>query len=109
MLTWHKKNSKGMGYWFRGYTEHILLGTKGNVRAFKNLSPNIYESNRGQHSQKPDYFRQLISEAVKSSFPEPKKLELFARSREGFFPDIEYEGWDVFGNEVNNSIVLPHV
>src|SRR5438552_3273556 len=37
MLTWHKTNSKGMGYWFRGYTEHILVGIKGNVKAFKSL------------------------------------------------------------------------
>lgn len=38
------------------------------------------------------------------SFEKPKKLELFARSRAGFFPDYEYEGWDVYGNQVNNSI-----
>lgn len=107
MITWHKTNSKGMGYWFRGYTEHILLGVKGSPKAFKSLSKNIYDSKVGKHSQKPHYFRQLISDSVKKSFNEPKKLELFARSREGFFPDYEYEGWDVFGNQVNNSIQIP--
>jgi N6-adenosine-specific RNA methylase IME4 len=104
MITWHKTNSKGMGYWFRGFTEHLLLGVKGNVRAFKCLHPNIYESKFGKHSQKPQHFRDLISKAITASFSEPKKLELFARSREGFFPDYEYEGWDVYGNQVNGSI-----
>lgn len=110
--------SLGMGYWFRGQCEHILLGTKGNVKAFRQQKANFYESEYfeldecyqskcGKHSQKPHYFRELISDAVKVSFPEPKKLELFARSREGLFPDYEYEGWDVYGNQVNNSILLP--
>ena len=105
-ITWHKTNSKGMGYWFRGFTEHILFGVRGNVKAFRSLEKNIYESKFGKHSQKPQYFREMISRVVKNSFAEPKKLELFARSREGFFPDYEYEGWDVFGNQVNNSIEL---
>lgn len=106
MLTW-KKRHLGMGYWFRGSCEHLLLGVKGDVKCFKMQKENFHESKVGKHSQKPHYFRELISEAVKQSFTEPKKLELYARSREGFFPDYEYEGWDVYGNEVNNSIELP--
>ena len=109
MLTWHKKNSKGMGYWFRGYTEHLILGVKGNVKAFKSLKKNIYESNTHKHSAKPGYFRELYAEASSISFDEPKKLELFARTREGMFGNYEYEGWDVFGNEVENSICLPNM
>lgn len=104
MLTW-KKNT-GTGYWFIGRTEHILLGVKGNVPAFRSGLLGFHECKSGAHSAKPHYFRELISTAVKTSFEEPKKLELFARSREGFFPDYEYEGWDVYGNEVNNSIKL---
>jgi N6-adenosine-specific RNA methylase IME4 len=117
MLTWRKIMSLGMGYWFRGQCEHLLLGVKGNVKAFRQQKANFYESEYfeldecyqskcGKHSQKPQHFRDLISTAVKVSFTEPKKLELFARSREGMFSDYEYEGWDVFGNEVNNSISL---
>lgn len=34
-------------------------------------------------------------------------IELFARSRKGMFSNYEYEGWDVWGNEVENSIELP--
>ena len=119
MLTWRKVMSMGMGYWFRGQCEHLIVGTKGNVKAFRQQVANYYQSEyeltdeqciqgkAGAHSQKPGYFRDLISAAVKVSFLKPKKLELFARSRAGLFPDIEYEGWDVYGNQVNNSIELP--
>jgi N6-adenosine-specific RNA methylase IME4 len=110
--------SLGMGYWFRGQTEHLIVAVKGNVKAFRQQKCNFYESEVfeldecyqskcGKHSQKPSYFRDLISTAVKVSFADPQKLELFARSREGLFPDIEYEGWSVYGNQVNNSIELP--
>lgn len=105
MLTW-KKNT-GTGYWFRGTTEHILFGVRGNVKAFRSGKENFYGCKSGKHSQKPHHFRELINQTVLTSFPKPKKLELFARSRDGFFPDYEYEGWDVYGNEVNNSITLP--
>jgi N6-adenosine-specific RNA methylase IME4 len=117
MITWRKIMSLGMGYWFRGQCEHLILGVRGNVKAFRQQKANFYESEvfevdecyqskAGRHSQKPGLFRDLISKAVAVSFPEPKKLELFARTREGMFGDYEYEGWDVYGNEVNNSISL---
>lgn len=41
MITWHKERCKGMGYWFRGHTEHILVGVKGKVKAFRSLEHNI--------------------------------------------------------------------
>lgn len=104
MLTWKKTSCSG--YWFMGITEHILFGIRGNVPAFRSGLLNFHECKSGQHSQKPHYFRELISKAVSNSFTEPKKLELFARSRDNLFPDYEYEGWDVYGNQVNNSIVL---
>lgn len=119
MLTWRKIMSQGLGYWFRGQCEHLLVGTKGSPKAFRQQVCNYYESTYdllndhvhqqkvGKHSQKPQYFRDLISKAVQVSFDNPKKLELFARSREGMFSDYEYEGWDVYGNQVNNSIELP--
>lgn len=119
MLTWRKIMSQGLGYWFRGQCEHLLVAKKGSPKAFRQQVCNYYQSEYdlindhvhqqkvGSHSQKPHYFRELISKAVSVSFENPKKLELFARSRDGFFPDYEYEGWDVYGNEVNNSIQLP--
>ena len=111
--------SQGLGYWFRGQCEHLLVSVKGHPKAFRQQVCNYYESEYdlmdgeqvyqhrvGKHSQKPAYFRDLINKSVAVSFEHPEKLEMFARSRAGFFPDHEYEGWDVWGKEVNNSIEI---
>lgn len=103
MLTWIKE--KGSGYWFKGITEHIIFGVKGDIKAFRSNIPNVYKSKNSKHSRKPHYFRQLIKRVTKG-MENPTYLELFARSREGFFPDEEYKNWDVWGNEVSNSINL---
>ena len=46
-----------------------------------------------KHSKKPEFFQDLIEQVS-----EAPRLEMFARR--------EREGWDVFGNEVNNSVDL---
>lgn len=97
-FTWVKKNKVsdtpfvGMGFYTRGNALE---------RVNKDVEQVIF-SERGKHSQKPDEVRKRI----KRLFGDVPSLELFARSRAGFFPDYEYEGWDVYGNEVNNSIVI---
>lgn len=117
MITWRKIMSLGMGFWFRGQCEHLVMGIKGKVKAFRQQNANFYESEEfevdechqqkvGKHSQKPSYFRDLISKAVAVSFETPEKLELFARTREGMFGDHEYDGWDVYGYQVTNSITF---
>lgn len=88
MLTWRKIMSLGMGFWFRGQTEHLLLGIKGKVKAFRIQKPNFIQCKVGKHSQKPKEFRDLI-ETIELS----PRIELFARQ--------ETPGWDVWGNEVN--------
>lgn len=119
MCTWRKIMSQGLGFWFRGQCEHLLVATKGSPKAFRQQTANYYESEWdiipgdqvfqhrvGRHSQKPSHFRELISKAVQVSFDQPKKLELFARTREGMFGDHEYEDWSVFGNQCTNSITI---
>lgn len=106
MLTWRKVLSMGMGYWFRGQCEHVIVGVRGKVKPFRLQKSNFYQCRVGKHSQKPSYFRELISKAVANSFENPNKLELFARKRAGLFPMDEYKGWDVYGNEVDNSITV---
>jgi len=92
-LTWHKENCKGPGYWFRGHTEHLLLGVKGKVAAFHSLEHNIKKIPVGKHSEKPDYYRKLIE----SISPNSTRIELFARAKHG-------NGWDVWGNEAEGSV-----
>jgi len=109
-FTWIKKNKSndklfvGMGYYTRANAEIVLLFTKGSP--LKRLSRNVEQvliSKRGSHSKKPIEIRERIVRL----FGDLPRVELFARDGGGFFSNREFEGWDVFGNEVRNSIVLP--
>jgi N6-adenosine-specific RNA methylase IME4 len=93
----------GLGHYTRANAEIVLLFTKG--KPLKRQSKKIGQvviTRVGAHSQKPAEVRERIVRL----FGDLPRLELFARSRKGFFPDHEYEGWDVFGKEVNGSINL---
>jgi N6-adenosine-specific RNA methylase IME4 len=107
MITWEKTGILGMGFWLRVQTEHLLIGVKGDVKPFAHQQPNIYRYKICKHSAKPHFFRELVMKLAAKSFDECTRLELFARSRAGMFSDYEYEGWSVWGNQVNNSIQLP--
>jgi N6-adenosine-specific RNA methylase IME4 len=87
MLTWHKLGAPGMGFYFRGDTEHVLFGVRGSCP----IDPAVRVSNhfaapRTGHSAKPDRFYEIVERVS----PEPR-LEMFARRRR--------VGWDVWGNE----------
>jgi len=79
----------GMGYWFRGQHELLLVGVKGK------FSPpgqtlrvsSVIRERRTNHSKKPDMIRDLISKW----YPDVLKLELFARATA--------PGWDAWGDE----------
>ena len=93
MITWRKILSHGAGYWFSGQTEHLLLGIKGQVKAFHSPDPNFYQSSilHTMHSQKPQKFRSMIERATKT-IPNCQRIELFARHK--------IHGWDAWGNQL---------
>jgi len=94
-LVWDKEII-GLGYWFRGQHELLLVGTKGDIsspRPDQRIS-SVYKEKRTEHSKKPDKIRGLI----KLWYPKEYKIELFARQKT--------EGWDVWGNEVESDIDL---
>ena len=91
LLTWVKTYKDGspvmgMGYYFRGATEHIIFGVKGKKLCNNRNTKNIFYSLQRQHSRKPDFVKDLI---VKCSGDLPR-IELFARE--------ESQGWDCWGN-----------
>jgi len=92
-ITWQKLRCKGMGYWFRGHTEHLLLGVRGNIKAFRSGQPNIVALPVHKHSEKPLFFVELI-ESVTTNLP--KKLEMFGR--------MQRDGWDILGNHVATDL-----
>ena len=83
------KNIQGMGYWFRGQHELLLVATKGKYSPpepeFRNSS--VYTEQRTKHSTKPIYYYEWIEQAFKYS----KKIELFSRNKRS--------EWEVWGNE----------
>lgn len=88
MVTWRKIMSWGMGYWFRGQTEHCLLGVKGKVKAFRIQKANFIQSKVRKHSQKPEEFFELIKDVELKP-----RLEIFATSKR--------EGWDAAGFDID--------
>lgn len=100
-FTWVKTTNKGnycvnVAPWTLKSTEICLFGTKGAMTKFKkhNSIHNLVFAPRGRHSAKPEKVR----ENIELMFGDQKRLELFAR--------VSSPGWDVFGNEVENSIQI---
>ena len=89
-MVWDKVHP-GVGYWFRGQHEHLLVGIKGNVSPpdRKQRTPSIYVEKRGQHSVKPD----AVADLIAGWFPDVPRLEMFGRK--------ERPGWVVWGNNPN--------
>lgn len=77
-------------------TEICLLGIKGSMKNYKkcNNIRQLIEAERKEHSRKPNEARIRI----KNLYPDAEMIELFAREK--------HEGWDVWGNEVEDSIKL---
>lgn len=110
-FTWVKTNINngkpflGMGYYTRANAEIVLLFLKGKplTRMAKNVSQ-VLIAPRGRHSEKPNEIRNRILRL----FGNLPRLELFARINP-LDPDSKKNltGWDVFGNEVDNSIEMP--
>lgn len=91
LLTWHKTGAPGLGFYFRGSTEHVLFATRGGLAIPAPLRrANLFSSPRREHSRKPDLFYEMV-EAVS---PAPR-LEVFARRRR--------YGWDAVGDEAPTS------
>lgn len=86
----------GMGRWTRSNAEICLLSTRGKPqRASASVHQVIYAP-IDKHSKKPAETRNRIVELC----GDVPRLEMFCR---GSAP-----GWDVFGNEAENSIEIEH-
>jgi len=106
LITWHKlyrdgTPEMGMGRYFRGCTEHLIFGVKGNMKCLTKTEKNLVaEVNPKEHSRKPDLFRQKIVKDWSGDLP---RLEMFARGSDDLFDEQMFEGWDLWGNESPNS------
>ena len=107
-FTWVKKNPDksyfwGMGYYTRSNAELCLLGKRGNgVKALSHSIHSIIDHQIMKHSKKPFIVRNKIVEL----FGDIPRIELFARKPNLLFDAENYDGWDVWGNEVESDIKL---
>lgn len=81
----------GVGYWFRGCSEALLIARRGDVSPPTNGWVGLLSRNL-RHSRKPDDVY-----AIAESLPGPY-LELFCRRKRA--------GWASWGNEVSSDLVL---
>lgn len=86
LLTWHKLGPIGLGYYFRGETEHVIFGVRGRAPIASRSERNHFAAGKGRHSEKPARFYEMVERVSPGPY-----LELFARRRR--------YGWDVWGNE----------
>jgi len=100
-FVWLKKYNTGtrvynFAPWTLKSTEICLLGIKGRMSKYKtcNNIKQLVEAERTEHSKKP----QEVMFRIEQLFGGLDKIELFAREKT--------EGWDVWGNEVENDIEL---
>lgn len=80
----------GMGYWFRGQHELLLVATKGKVAPpmeDQRVSSIFTEARQG-HSRKPE----CVYQWIEKSFPHLVKIEMYARKARN--------GWNSTGNEL---------
>lgn len=94
-LVWDKEII-GMGYWFRGQHELLLVGVKGYfsppAQALRVSS--VLRHRRERHSKKPN----IVVDWIDNWYPDMSKLELFARNKR--------LGWDCWGNEVESDVEI---
>lgn len=85
------KVKHNMGHYNSVRHEFLLVCTKGSCTPqVSKLFDSVQSIERGQHSEKPSEFREIIE----TLYPHGRRIELFCR---GEAPD----GWDAWGNEAN--------
>ncbi len=99
-IVWAKnKLGGGLGGAFPITTEYLIFAKKGKLKASKRNEgtwynvKRTYENGYPKHSKKPDFFYELIEQTSPGL-----KLEMFARTKR--------EGWDNWGNEIENNVKI---
>jgi N6-adenosine-specific RNA methylase IME4 len=95
---WIKKTKTGklwygVGHWFRGVVEPVLVGPRIGGLAVRTAERGAFQSVPDGHSKKP----YNLHEIAERYFPEPR-LELFARRQRA--------GWTCVGNEVTGRDIV---
>ena len=84
------KQKIGMGYWFRGQHELLMVGVKGKFSPPDSTIriSSVIKEERSQHSKKPD----SIADYIDLAYYNKSKIELFCREPR--------TGWYSYGNQI---------
>lgn len=100
LLTWVKTGTLGMGFYFRGMTEHVIFATRKKCPIAPEMrEPNVISAPRRGHSEKPDCFFDLVERVSPGPY-----LEMFARSARMSFGEHQ---WDYWGDQSLGTAELP--
>jgi len=91
LITWVKRrpvndNWIGLGFYYRGVTEHILFAVRGGLDVYHKDQPNIFYAPHAAHSEKPAAFYDMVQHMSPGPY-----LDVFARKQRF--------GWDTWGDE----------
>jgi N6-adenosine-specific RNA methylase IME4 len=77
VLTWSKPPPFGLGSYFRNSTEHVLFATLGETttRPAAASIPTHFEAPRGEHSEKPEKFYEIVRAASYPPYGEGNQRE----------------------------------
>ena len=99
-FVWIKQNKVadtlfcGLGHWTRSNAEVCIIATKGKPKRVDARVRQVVISHIEEHSKKP----QIVRDRIKQLMGDVPMIELFARQKT--------DGWDTWGNEIENSIEL---
>jgi N6-adenosine-specific RNA methylase IME4 len=91
LITWIKPPPFGLGSYFRNSTEHCIFATRGDTttRPAAASIPTHFEAARGEHSEKPEKFYEIVRAASYPPYgeanqrePRPDFVNLFEQQRE---------------------------
>ena len=91
-----------VGTYTLGGIELCLLGVRGKLKRQSLNVRQVIMNPRLKHSRKPSKIRCDIVEL----YGDLPRIELFARKEDLLFDADGFEGWDVWGNEVESDIEL---
>jgi len=77
IITWIKPPPFGLGSYFRNSTEHVIFATRGDTttRPAAASLPTHFEAPRGEHSEKPDKFYEIVRAASYPPYGEANQRE----------------------------------
>jgi len=99
-FSWIKTNKKdgkpffGIGWYTKSNCEVCLIGVRGRPKKASNSVSSVVIAPREEHSKKPGIVRDRIVQFA----GDVPRVELFARTKT--------KGWDVWGNEIKNTVSL---